>query len=147
MIYRTMLKLYKNLRIYADHMSVRICTVILHSTIIFHKLSYISICTCTCTCTCAYRYHIKTGLKMWSVSIHMYVCVSSSIWITTGSDSDGWRICLLHGLGYGKTQLMTCTFYKTYYARHNTQRTMDKWQHSRMVINWTNYINFSQLLS
>ncbi len=54
--------------------------------------SYISICTCTCVC--AYVYHIKTDLKIWSVSIHAYT-YPSSVWIATRSNSDGWRIHLL----------------------------------------------------
>ncbi len=41
-------------------------------------------------------YHIKTDLKIWSVSIHAYT-YPSSVWIATSTrkDSDRWRIRLL----------------------------------------------------
>ncbi len=39
-------------------------------------------------------YHIKTDLKIWSVSIHAYT-YPSSIWIATWSNSSGWQIHLL----------------------------------------------------
>ncbi len=58
----------------------------MHDMHVHARLSYVSICTCTCECV--YLYHIKTGLNIGSVSIHMYTC-TSSIWITSGSNSDG----------------------------------------------------------
>ncbi len=64
-------------------------------------LSYVSICTCV------YPYHIEIGLNIWSVSIHTNV-YPSSVWITTGSDSDGWCIHLLAG-----SPLMMCISNKT----------------------------------
>ncbi len=53
----------------------------------FHFYVYVYI-------SCACPYHIKTGLKIWSVSIHAHAYLSS-IWIATRSDSNGWRIHLL----------------------------------------------------
>ncbi len=75
-------------------------------------LNYISICRCMC----AYQYHIKISLKIWSVSIHMYVC-ASSVWITTGSDSDGDAYAFWPGLWQGPANV--CIFNKTHYAKHN----------------------------
>ncbi len=65
-----------------------------------------------CTCTYTYLYHIKTGLKIWSVSIHDYV-YPWSVWIDTMSDLNGWRI---HHLGCGRVQPLMWISNKTYYT-------------------------------
>ncbi len=74
--------------------------------------------TSICTCTYAYLYHIKTGLKIWGVSINTYAYPSSD-WIATRSNSAWWCIHLLTWAIAGSPLLMTCIANKTHYASHN----------------------------
>ncbi len=71
-------------------------------------------------CVHVYQYHIKTGLKIWSVSIHAYA-YPSSIWIATLWEFK-WMMDPSPGLGYGRTPLMTWKSNKTHYA------AMNKWK-------------------
>ncbi len=52
-----------------------------NTTVILQNLSWlqawIGLSNKECTCTYVYPYHIKTGLKIWSVSIHAYAYPSS----------------------------------------------------------------------
>ncbi len=46
---------------------------LIRANTVYVIFSYVSICMYMCMC--AYPYHIKSGLKIWSVSIDAYMCV------------------------------------------------------------------------